>query len=345
MPGELALDWTPNTNHTGFYVAQSKGWYADEHIKLEISSPHTSDYQITPVNLLTQDKVTFAIAPSESIISAQTLQNATDKPHIQAVAAVLQQDTSAIVTRTDSGIDRPAQLDGKRYASYGARYEGRIVQQLIRNDGGKGEFEEFTPPKLGIWDTILKGEADATWIFEGWEGIEAEQKSVALNRFRLADYGVPYGYSPLVLACSDTLQKSPDLVRGFLKATARGFQYAADHPDEAAKIFFDQASKELQGDAPSAELHWEQVQASQPFVSKHYLSKDGSWGAMDTARWDKFLDWLSEAGLLTTKVQSRHAESSTTSSLMGLLKGDVGDRIPRTSVKASELFTNSYLSS
>ena len=66
---------------------------------------------------------------------------------------------------------------------------------------------------------------------------------------------------------------------------------------------------------------------------------------MDTARWDKFLDWLSEAGLLTTKVQSRHAESSTTSSLMGLLKGDVGDRIPRTSVKASELFTNSYLSS
>jgi hypothetical protein len=55
-----------------------------------------------------------------------------------------------------SGIDRPSKLDGKTYASYGARYEGRIVQQLIRNDGGKGEYTESTPPMLGIWNTLLK---------------------------------------------------------------------------------------------------------------------------------------------------------------------------------------------
>ncbi len=42
------------------------------------------------------------------------------------------------------------------YASYGARYEGRIVQQLIRNDGGKGDYTETTPPMLGIWDTLMQ---------------------------------------------------------------------------------------------------------------------------------------------------------------------------------------------
>ncbi len=42
------------------------------------------------------------------------------------------------------------------------------MQQLIRNDGGKGVFEETVPPMLGIWDTLLKGEADATWVFMGW---------------------------------------------------------------------------------------------------------------------------------------------------------------------------------
>ena len=75
---------------------------------------------------------------------------------IRSVARILAESTSAIVTLADSGIERPSQLDGKVYASYGARYEGRIVQQMIKNDGGKGEFQESTPPMLGIWNTLLK---------------------------------------------------------------------------------------------------------------------------------------------------------------------------------------------
>ena len=100
----------------------------------------------------------------------------------QAVAAILQTDTSAIVTLKKSGLDRPMKLDGKVYASYGARwalltltlggctaappllyysqlfhrYEGRIVRELIRADGGQGDFKEATPPVMGIFDTLLK---------------------------------------------------------------------------------------------------------------------------------------------------------------------------------------------
>lgn len=80
---------------------------------------------------------------------------------MRAVATLLADSTSAIVTLASSGIDRPSQLDGKVYASYGARYEGRIVQQLIRNDGGKGDFTESTPAMLGIWNTLLKASAAA----------------------------------------------------------------------------------------------------------------------------------------------------------------------------------------
>ena len=74
----------------------------------------------------------------------------------QAIAAILQDDTSAIVTLKSSGLDRPAKLDGKKYASYGARYEGRIVQRMIQNDGGAGDYQEVALPMLGIWETILK---------------------------------------------------------------------------------------------------------------------------------------------------------------------------------------------
>ena len=74
----------------------------------------------------------------------------------QAIAAILQDDTSAIVTLKSSGLDRPAKLDGRTYASYGARYEGRIVQRMIKNDGGIGDYKEVALPMLGIWETILK---------------------------------------------------------------------------------------------------------------------------------------------------------------------------------------------
>ena len=126
---------------------------------------------------------------------------------LQAVAALLQEDNSAIVTLKSSGIDRPAkvgartglpgsaalmvclapaawfschlgscmvalklthaipfhppplpcpQLDGKRYASYAARFEGRIVQQMLKADGGSGDYQELALPMLGVFNTLLK---------------------------------------------------------------------------------------------------------------------------------------------------------------------------------------------
>ncbi len=147
----------------GFYVARALGYFAEAGVPdVEIRSPHADDYKTTPVSLVQDSTAMLAICPSESVISQLTWPNGS-RPKIQAVAACLQDSTSAIVTLKSSGLDRPALLDGKRYASYAARYEGRIVQQLIRNDGGKGDYVETTPPMLGIWNTLLKGEADATW--------------------------------------------------------------------------------------------------------------------------------------------------------------------------------------
>ena len=101
-----------------------------------------------------------------------------------AVAALLHdRNTSAIVTLRSSGIDAPRKLDGKTYASYAARFEGRIVQKMIQADGGKGDFAEATPPMLGIWNTLLAGNADATWVFRQWEGCEAELRGVAAARY------------------------------------------------------------------------------------------------------------------------------------------------------------------
>ena len=126
-----------------------------------------------------------------------------------AVAALLQTQTSAIVTLKASGIESPKQLDGRKYASYEGRFEMPIVQQLIRDDGGKGTAIEVKPGEhgLGIFNTLLSkpDEYHATWVFMPWEGVIARQKGVDLNVFALD--GVPYGYTPILVGREDLLEE------------------------------------------------------------------------------------------------------------------------------------------
>ncbi|MBZ9779791.1 ABC transporter substrate-binding protein [Psychroflexus sp. CAK8W] len=281
----LALDWTPNTIHTGFFVALEKGFYSDLNLDVHLRSPQVDSYESTPAKLLANKDVDFAIAPSESVISYQTLP---DKPNLMAIAAILQEDTSAIVTLKTSGIDHMKQLDGKKYASYDARFEDTIISQMIKNDGGEGKHIKITPEKLGIWDTLLKGEADATWVFMPWEGVEAQRKGVELNVFQLQEYDIPYGYSPVLLSHPEILEEKQKAMINFLAATAKGFQWAAEIPDEAAELLLPHVDNK----------DMEFLKESQRYISKYYLTDTNQWGEMKAERWNSFVHWLAENKLI-----------------------------------------------
>ena len=139
------------------------------------------------------------------------------------------------------------------------------------------------------------------------------------------------------------------MIRKFLAATAEGFRTAALEPESAAKIFLAAVEEEHMSGLPLPEpLDKRMVTASHMYTATHFLDSEGRWGWQELAVWDRFLDWLSESGLLTTKVQSRGANTITTpdvasTTLEGLRSGDVGEVIPRDSVKAKEMFTNDFL--
>ncbi|XP_057848482.1 uncharacterized protein LOC131059073 isoform X2 [Cryptomeria japonica] len=232
----VALDWTPNNNHVGFYVAKALNYYEQEGFKVDLISPHLDNYSTTPAFKVSSKSATFALGPSETVIGHHLPPSSQTRAKLVAIATILQEDASAIATLKGSNISRPRDLDGKTYASYAARFEGRIVQHLIQADGGEGLFTEVTPDKLGIWNVLVTGKADATWIFSSWEGVEAKRKHIELNEFRLTDYGIPYGFSPVVFAHPDTLKAYPDMVRRFLRATAKGYTYSATNIDKASLI-------------------------------------------------------------------------------------------------------------
>jgi len=295
----LALDWTPNTNHSGFYLGISKGWYAQAGIDLQIQPPsqaYTSSE--TPARRVVDGSADLCIAPSESVISSLT----SDKGvFLKAVATVLQEDTSAIVTRTDSGVDSPALLDGKQYASYGGRFEMAIIRQMIRNAGGDGNVIEVNPPKLDCFDVVLKGEADSTWVFMGWEGIQADKNRVPLNVFPLKDSGVPYGYTPILLAHPKYLEKKTEnyeILQKFMDISNKAFIYCSHHPEEAADALMN-VSKHETLDVLGREF----VIAAQKYISKNncYLNSSGNWGYMEPSKWDSFVEWLFSNDCITAR--------------------------------------------
>ena len=173
----LYLDWTPNINHIGFFVAKELGFYSDLEMRVDILDPSIDNYKVTPAKKVELGQSDFALCPFESVISYRTK----DKPFdLTAIAAILQKDLSAIAV-IDSNIRSPKYLDSKTYASYGARYEDLIVKQMIINDGGKGTIDIKYPEKLGIWETLISKKHDSTWIFLNWEGIEAKNKKVNIE--------------------------------------------------------------------------------------------------------------------------------------------------------------------
>lgn len=277
---KLALDWTPNVNHIGFFVAQHEGFYREAGIELEWINPLTDDYTLTPGRRLAQGLTDFAIAPFETVIS---LNNKPNPVNAIAVYAILQQDLSSIACLKSTGIARPADLDGRHYASYQARYEDLIVKEIIKNDGGSGDIHITYPPKLGIWNTLLTGQADATWIFDNWEGIEAAHQQVALTHFRLSDFGIPYGYSPVVVTTQTQLETRAEAYKAFIQATARGFAFAKNHPEDAANILAQVVPAQDRESRPLEAT----VRMSAPF-----FGEDLNLGRMEAERVHAFLQWL-----------------------------------------------------
>ncbi len=286
-PFVIALDWTPNANHVGFYVARSRGLYAARGLSVTFRVPDADDYTLAPAKAVLSGAAHFAVAPSETAIAYATGADA----QLLAIAALLQSDTSAIAALSSSGVARPRDLDGRTYASYAARFELATVKAMVRADGGRGELREVVPPRLACFEEVLAGRADATWIFSPHEGVLAAARGVALASFRPTDFGVPYGYSPVLLAAPALLAARPAHVRAFLAATAEG--YAAAAADAAV------AAEALRAEARHASLHDTAfVLASVRAASPAFLDAAGRWGRMDAARWEAFIAFLAKEGLL-----------------------------------------------
>jgi ABC-type nitrate/sulfonate/bicarbonate transport system substrate-binding protein len=279
----FALDWTPNTDHTGLYVAQAKGWYHDAAIDLRIL-PYSS---IAPETLMATGQADCGISFQDSL----TFAVAAGAP-IKSVMAILQHAASAIAVLADSGITRPRQLDGKTYASFGYANEVPTVRAVIKADGGTGDFKVIVADSTA-YEALYAHKADFTIPFLAWEGVEATERGIQLRTFAFTDYGFPDFYQ-VVIACSNAwLIGHPDAARRFVGATQRGFALAASDPASAASMLIEQNPGVF-----STNLKLPQDSARFLADGGYLVDASGQVGRQTLQEWTAYSKFLYDAGLL-----------------------------------------------
>ena len=278
----VVLDWTPNTNHTGLYVAEAEGYFRDAGLEVEIVQPPEDGAEA----LVASGKAQFGISFQDSMMPAVTGEDALP---IEAVAAVLQHNTSGIVSRKGDGIDTPKGLEGKKYATWDLDIEKATLKQVVEKDGGDFNKVELIPSTVTDEVSALKSKSvDAIWIFYGWAGIATEVAGLETDYFAFRDIDPVFDYyTPVIIGNQNWLKENKETAKTFLGAVKKGYEFAIDNVDEAADILCQAAP----------ELDKEMVLASQEYMAGQYQAEADQWGYIDPERWNAFYGWISEKGL------------------------------------------------
>lgn len=289
----VCLDWTPNTNHTGLFVALKNGYYEEAGLNVTIVQP--------PENGATQacaaGQAQFAIDFQDILAAAF----ASDTPlGVTAVAAVIQHNTSGIMSSKGQGMERPAGLTGKTYLTWDSPIELATLENVVNAGGGDWSRVNIEPNTVTNEAMDVKENPDhAIWVYYAWGGVNAEVSNIDTDFFYLRDYNDAFDYyTPVIVANNEFLETQPDTAKAFLAATQKGYAFAIENPDEAAQILIDSDdTKSLVG---SEEL----VYASQRWIADQYIADAEKWGYIDPARWNAFYAWLYENGLVEKDISN-----------------------------------------
>ena len=277
----LMLDWTPNANHTGIYVAYDKGWFAEEGIDLEIIAPAG----VTVETVVGSGKAEFGISFQEYVTSARI-----EGVPIVSIAAIIQHNTSGFISLKDRGITKAADFAGHSYGGFGLQIEKAIISAMITRDGGSPESVKYVNVSEGDLLSMLGRDIDFAWIYYGVEGIEAAQRSLEVDYVEMSDYfdAVPDYYTPVIISSEKLIAENPQMVERFMAAVARGYEYTIENPAESAEILLKHAP----------ELSPESVKASQDWLSPRYAEDAPQWGYQQAEVWKDFGDWMYNNGLI-----------------------------------------------
>jgi len=276
----FVLDWMPNTNHTGIYVAKEKGYFEEAGLDVEILLPG----EVSSGQLVATGKADFGINYQESLMMARN-----EGLPLVSITAIMQHNTAGYASTAEKNITEPADLAGK---VFGANLSplGEATMKMMMEGSGVG-IDDIKVTNIGDSDffVALQRDIDFSLVFQGWTGIEAEIRDIDLNMMYLKDYaeGLDY-YTPIIATSEKLMEEDPALVKDFIHAAVKGYEFTIENPAEAAEILIDQVP----------DLNEELVRKSQEWLSPRYQDDAERFGIQEKVRYEKVRDFMIDNDLI-----------------------------------------------
>ena len=289
---KLALDWYPNANHAGLFVALAKGYFAEEALELNM---------YTPVDPSTVNQ-TVAAGADDFGINYQPdllLARAQGVP-VVSIAALVQHPLNSVQTLQSSGLTRPRDLVGKKIGYPGIPLNEPLLDTMLKTDGVKGGLDEVELVNVGfnLAEMLINGSVDAcVGCYVSHEFFLMENQGYPVNIMRMEEWGVPDFYELVMVTSEKMLKEKPGVVQRFIRAVVRGYQDAASDPEAAVDILLTGTDEEV-----DEAIERPGVQVLAP------LWQDGvSVGWQTPERWVAFADWLYTNGQLDDPIDGTQA--------------------------------------
>jgi putative hydroxymethylpyrimidine transport system substrate-binding protein len=279
-PFGLTLDFYPNPDHAGIYMAQKLGYFEDAGLDVSIQTP--SD-PAAPIKLVAAGQTDLAISYEPEVMLAQE-----EGLDVVAVSALVDRPLTSMIWLKKSGIKGVPDLRGKTIATAGISYQDAYLKTILERAKVPVDDVKQVNVGFGLLPALVGGKAAAMiGGFSNVEGVDLRSRGLDPVVTPVDQLGVPT-YDELVLvARGSALEDEAEPIRLFLAALARGTAAAVESPNATAK-----ALQEANGDL-DLKLTEAEVKATLPVLSRS--------GRMDPDEWATFITWMRQNGLIETE--------------------------------------------
>ena len=282
---KVVLDWFPNTNHTGYLLAQKRGYFTEAGLDVEIHGDVHGAMELHGADFVCGPEIAMLECMERGI-------------GMTAVAVMTQKCDSGIVSLKEAGITRPRELEGKRLTHWTPAWFHAAIRRVVEADGG--DYDKIRLVNLDVGDILatLGTVADATWVYENWENQVLLEAGKEINYFNLGDVDPIFDFcAPAMAATHEVLREKPQAVRAFLSALDRAYREVVADPAGAVL----EVRELLPADATDSLLI-----RSQEHLAPILLDAQGRWGRIDALRWNRMADFLVEVGVISHRFDNEY---------------------------------------
>ena len=283
----LTLDWYPNANHAGIYVAMEHKIFEKNSIDFSVEPPADP---ATVLNLIASGESDFGLFYQPDLLLARD-----QGVPVIAIAGIVPRPLNSIMTLKSSNLLSPKDLEGKKIGFPGIPWNQSMLNTMMKCDNADSSTLDVIDVGWSLGQTLLSKNVDAI-IGAYWthESIVMSNEGYETNIIYPDEWCVPPYYELILVTSEENLQKNPEIVEKFIISLSEGYRKAISEPQNSIDILikYNQESVDEKVDRAGVEL-----------LVPLWQNNNGRFGSIDQKKWLDFSDWMKSEKLISSDLE------------------------------------------